>query len=136
MGIKFNPLLKLGLDDTGSGGGGSSGGLYTKRVVTATDATSITPNTDSADITYQVNTQTAGTLTINADGGSPLNGQSWLLKIKSTNVQTFSWNAEFIGGTNALPTATTGNSKIDYFSFIYDTVSSKWDYTGSAMGFA
>lgn len=107
----------------------------TKRVTTAADATSITPNTDNADITYQANTQSTGTLTINADSGTPTNGQSWLLKIKSTNVQTFSWNAVFAGGTNALPTATSGSSKIDYYSFIYDTVNSKWHFTGSALNF-
>ena len=107
----------------------------TKRVTTASDATSITPNTDNCDITYQANTQSAGTLTINADSGTPTNWQSWLLKIKSTNVQTFSWNAVFAGGTNALPTASSGSSKIDYFSFIYDTVNSKWHYTGSALNF-
>lgn len=104
----------------------------TKRVVTAADATSITPNTDNADWTYQANTQGAGTLTINADSGTPTNCQPWGLKIKSTNVQTFSWNAVFAGGTNPLPTATTGSSQIDYFTFIYDTVDSKWHFTGSA----
>ena len=107
----------------------------TKRVTTASDATSITPNSDSADITYQANTQTAGTLTINADGGSPTNGQSWLLKLKCTNVQTFAWNGVFVGGTTALPTATTGGGKIDNYAFLYDTVNSKWEFTGSALGF-
>ncbi len=107
----------------------------TKRIVTASDATSITPNSDNADITYQANTQTIGTLTINADGGAPTNGQSWTLKIKSTNVQTFSWNSVFVGGNLGLPTASTGSSKIDYFTFLYDTVNSKWDYTGSAGNF-
>ena len=107
----------------------------TKRVVTASDATSITPNTDNADITYQANTQSTGTLTINADGGTPTNGQSWLLKMKSTNVQTFSWNAVYVGGDTALPTATTGSSQIDYYSFIYDTVDSKWHFTGKATNF-
>ncbi len=107
----------------------------TKRVVTAADATSVTPNSDNADITYQANTQSTGTLTINADGGTPTNGQSWAFKIKSTNVQTFSWNSVFAGGTTALPTASTGSSKIDYFTFIYDTVNSKWHFTGQALGF-
>lgn len=107
----------------------------TKRVTTAADATSITPNTDNADITYQANTQAAGTLTINADSGTPTNGQPWLLKIKSTNAQTFSWNADYVGGTNALPTATSGGSNIDYFAFIYDTVDSVWHYTGGATNF-
>lgn len=107
----------------------------TKRVTTAADATSVTPNSDSADITYQLNTQSTGTLTINSDGGTPTNGQSWAFKIKSTNVQTFSWNAVFVGGTTALPTVSTGSSKIDYFTFIYDTVNSKWHFTGNAVGF-
>ena len=108
----------------------------TKKVTTASDATSITPNSDTADITYQLNTQATGTLTINADAGTPTNGQAWMLKIKSTNVQTFSWNSIFIGGTVALPTATTGGSKIDYFTFIYDSVVPKWNYTGTATNFA
>ena len=107
----------------------------TKRVVTASDATSVTPNSDNADITYQLNTQATGTLTMNADGGTPTDGQSWMFRIKSTNAQTFSWNAVFIGGTNALPTVSTGSSKIDHFAFIYSTVNSKWMYTGSAGGF-
>lgn len=128
-------------------GGGAGGGVtidgtqtltnkrITKRVTTAADATSITPNTDNADVTYQANTQAAGTLTINADGGTPTNGQSWLLKIKSTNVQTFSWNAVYVGGTVPLPTTTTGSSTIDNFAFLYDTVNSKWQFTGAATGY-
>ncbi len=107
----------------------------TKRVTTVSDATSVTPNSDNEDITYQSNTQATGTLTINADGGTPTNGQSWVFKIKSTNVQTFSWNTIFIGGTTALPTASTGSSKIDYYTFIYDTVTPKWHFTGQAGGF-
>lgn len=107
----------------------------TKRVTTASDATSITPNSDNVDMTYQSNTQALGTLTINADAGTPTNGQAWLLKIKSTNVQTFAWNAVFVGGTVALPTVTTGGGKIDNWAFIYDSVNSVWEFTGSAGGF-
>ena len=100
----------------------------TQRVTTASDATSITPNTDSADITYQANTQGAGTLTINADAGTPTNGQKWILKIKSTNAQTLSWNAVYNGSTDVtLPTSTTGSSKYDYIGFIYNSANSKWD---------
>ena len=107
----------------------------TKRVVTASDATSITPNSDNADITYQANTQAVGTLTIAADGGTPTNGQPWVLKLKSTNIQTFSWNAIFAGGTVALPTASSGSSKFDYYSFIYDSATPKWHFVGNALGF-
>ncbi len=110
----------------------------TPRVATPADATSITPNTDSADMTYQANTQSAGTLTINADGGTPSNGQRWILKIKSTNVQTFSWSSSangYLGGTTALPTATTGGTKVDYFAFLFDGISGKWHYVGTSAGF-
>ncbi len=54
-----------------------------KLVAKVTDATSITPNSDNADIIYQDNTQAVGTLTINADEGVPYNGQSVLFKIAS-----------------------------------------------------
>jgi len=107
----------------------------TKKIQTAADAASISPNTDTADITYQLNTQAAGTLSINADAGTPTNGQAWLLKIKSTNIQTLAWATQYVGGTLSLPIATSGSSKIDYFAFIYDTVASKWDYTGTGTGF-
>ena len=107
----------------------------TKRVVTVADATSITPNSDNADVIYQNNTQATGTLTINADTGTPTNCQALLIKMRTANVQTFSWNALYVGGTVALPTATTGSSQIDYYSFIYDTVDSKFHFIGNAMNF-
>jgi hypothetical protein len=133
--VDFSVSSSGDLTITPSGGDVNIAGRHVKRVITAADATSITPNTDNADITYQLNTQGAGNLTINADAGTAINGQSWLLKIKSTNVQTFAWNANFVGGTTALPTVTTAG-KTDYFSFIYDTLVSKWQFTGTAAGFA
>lgn len=114
------------------------GDAYVTRVATAADAASITPNSDTSEIIYQANTQGVGTLTINADAGTPINCSSLLFKIKSTNIQTFSWTAGakgFAGGTTALPTVTTGGGKIDYFSFIFDSINNIWHYTGSAMGF-
>lgn len=110
----------------------------TKRIVTAADATSVTPNTDNADITYQLNTQAGGTLTINADTGTPTNGQMWIFKIKSTNAQTYAWNAQYVSGSGTgsvtLPTASTAG-KIDNLGFIYDTVNSKWQLIAYAPGY-
>lgn len=114
---------------------GTSGSSRTKTVTTVSDATSITPNSGTSDIVYQLNTQSAGTLTINADIGTPQNGQSLLFKIKSSNIQTLSWNSLYAGGNSGLPTSTTGSSLIDYFSFIYDSVNSKWQYTGAIYGY-
>lgn len=97
----------------------------TKRIVTAADAASITPNSDNADITYQSNTQAAGTLTINADGGTPTNGQLWELWVKSTNAQTASFNAGFIAMGTALPTTFAAGKNVKIL-FQYDTNTSKW----------
>lgn len=106
------------------------------RVVSMSDATSFTPTSATADINTQANTQAVGTLTANAPSGSPSNGQKLLLRIKSTNIQTFSWNAIYRGSnTVALPTATTGSSKTDYFGFIYNSADSKWDCIAASYGY-
>ena len=79
--------------------------------------------------------QAAGTLTINNPSGTSNDGQSLLIRVKCTNAQTLSWGAAFRGGTTALPTATTGSSKYDYYSFIRNGLDSTWDFTGKAEGF-
>ncbi len=109
---------------------------YPKRVTAVADATAITPNSTTSDIVTQVNTQALGTLTINADAGTPFDGQSLLLEIKSTNVQTLSFDSSYVAGTVALPTATTGGGKSDYYAFLYKGGSvSKWRFTGNSLGF-
>lgn len=94
------------------------------RVITLADATSFTLNSD-ADLNIQVNTQSVGTLTANAPTG---NGKRIIFRIKSTNVQTYSWNGVFRGGTTvALPTASTGGGKTDYIGFVKNDADTKWD---------
>lgn len=107
-----------------------------ERVVSIADATSITINADTTDIATQANTQTAGTLTVNAPTGTPVNGQKLVLRLQSTNVQTFSWNAIFTGSTDlVLPTASSGSSKYDYVGFIYNSTASKWQLLAKVFGF-
>jgi hypothetical protein len=106
------------------------------RVDVISDATSITINGDTTDIATQANTQSAGTLTINAPTGTPFNGQKIILRLLSTNVQTFSWNAVFAGSTDvALPTASTGTSKYDYMGFVYNSTAAKWQIIAKNFGF-
>lgn len=105
------------------------------RVVVITNATSITIDADTTDMATQANTQTAGTLTVNAPTGTPSNGQKLMLRLRSTNVQTFSWNAIFQGGTTPLPTTSSGSSQYDYYGFIYNSTATKWQVVGSATGF-
>lgn len=105
------------------------------RIQTAADATSITPTGDSASLVTQTNTQATGTLTVNAPTGTPVNGQTLILKLHATNVQTFSWNAIYVGGTDlALPTVSTA-AKTDYYGFIYDTIDSKWHFVSLGRGY-
>lgn len=102
-------------------------------VLTVADATSITPSTDLYKIIHQTNTQAAGTLTINADSGTPVDGRGFTLRIESTNAQSLSFNAQYVGGTNPLPTTTSGSGKVDYYSFIYYAADGKYHFTGSAL---
>ena len=101
-----------------------------------TDGASISINLDTTDLAYQINTQASGTLTVNAPTGTLKNGDKLLLRIKSTNVQTFSWNAVFVGSTDLpLPTNTTGSSKTDYAGFMYNSNTSKWELIATNFGF-
>jgi hypothetical protein len=106
------------------------------RTTNIASSTTITANSDTTDLLNQINTQATGTLTIAAPTGSPVDGQRLTLRISSTNVQTFSWNAIFGGSTDmALPTTTTGANKEDYIGFIYDSVSVKWHLVAKSFGY-
>jgi len=106
------------------------------RVVTITDATSVTINADTTDIATQANTQSAGTLTMNAPTGTPFNGQKLIFRLSSTSVQTFSWNAAFQGSTDLnLPTASSSGGKYDYVGFIYNSTAAKWQLVAKVFGF-
>lgn len=106
------------------------------RVVVIADGTSITVNADTTDVATQANTQAAGTLTINAPTGTIVNGQKFILRLRSTNVQTFSWNAVFQGSTDiALPTASSGGNLYDYVGFIYNGTAGKWQMIAKVFGF-
>jgi len=106
-----------------------TGTLVGPRIQTASNATSFTPTVGTDDVVEQANTQSAGTLTVNAPTGTVVDGQPLIIRISSTNIQTFAWNAayEAVGG-NSLPTATTGGSVIDYFAFRYNSTASKYDF--------
>lgn len=111
-------------------------GGITPRVVVIADATSITVNSDTTDIATQANTQAVGTLTVNAPTGTLINGEKFILRLTSTNVQTFSWNAIFAGSTDiVLPAASSGGGKTDYVGFIYNSTAAKWQLIAKVFGF-
>jgi hypothetical protein len=106
------------------------------RAILIADATSVTINADVTDMAFQLNTQAAGTLTINAPTGTLVNGQKLIFRLKSTNSQTLSWNAVFQGSSDlGLPTASSGGDKFDYMGFIYNTNNSKWQIVAKVFGY-
>lgn len=110
-------------------------GVSQNTVVVPT-GTSITPNCDTSDVVAQVNTQAAGSLTINAPVGSPSDGQKLVLRINSTNAQTLVWNTTFVGSFDlSLPTLTSGGNRTDYFGFIYNSVTGRWHLLAKNIGF-
>ena len=130
---------------TGTGGNITGGNLVTAnyisgtilpRVVVITDNTSVTMNVNTTDIASQTNTQVAGTLTINAPTGTLYDGLKIIFRLKSANIQTFSWNAVFAGSTDlALPTVSSGSNKYDYTGFIYNSTSATWQILSKNYGF-
>jgi len=119
-----------------NGGTGNTSGTATTRVVVIADATSITVNVNTTDIATQANTQAVGTLTVNAPTGTAVNGQKFILRLTSTNVQTFAWNAVFAGSTDiTLPTVSSGGGKTDYLGFIYNSTAAKWQMIAKVFGF-
>ena len=108
----------------------------TPRVVTVSDATSVTMNSDTSDLVYQLNTQSVGTLTINNPSGTPTDGQPLILRLKCTNAQTFSWGSQFRGSTDLpLPTVSSTGSKFDYMGFKYNSISTNWDIVAKVYTF-
>lgn len=96
---------------------------------TFASSTSITP-TGLYKLCYMANTQGAGAFTVNNPTNNGAEGQTLILKISSTAIQTFSWGTAYNGGSYGLPSQTLGTSTIEYFPFIWDAVNSHWDYQG------
>lgn len=120
-----------------SPGGGTAAplsGAGSLALQTAADATSITPI--GGDFVIQSNTQAGGTLTMNAPTGSPSEGQLMLFRLKSTNAQTFAWNAIYNAPSAnlSLPTASSGASLYDYYAFRYNAVTATWDLLAVSTG--
>jgi hypothetical protein len=108
----------------------------TQRVVVIADGVSVTMNADTTDMATQANTQVAGTLTIASPTGTLVDGQKLIFRLRSTNQQTFAWNAVFAGSSStALPASSTGGTKYDYMGFIYNSTAAKWQLVGASYGF-
>jgi chorismate mutase len=114
---------------------GVDNSLYTPRVFSNTSQSTLSWNSNSYE-QYQLTGMTQ-TTTINADSGSPSNGQKIMFRFKDNgNSRTISWTT---GTTNSfraigvtLPT-TTVVSKTTYVGCVYNSTDSRWDVIAVAQ---
>lgn len=105
--------------------------LTNKRVNprTNTTASSATPaiNTDTTDIFTITALATAITSMTSSLSGTPVNGQSLIVRIKDDGTaRAISWGASFASRGATLPT-TTVLGKYTYVKFIYNSTATVWD---------
>lgn len=106
----------------------------TPRPVAMADAASVTPTSDTADINTFISTQVAGTLTVNAPTGTPTDGQRLTLRLKSTNAQTYSFNATYKFSTTVTAPVTLAAGKTDYIGCMWNATNSVWDVVAVDQG--
>jgi len=108
----------------------------TKRVLdSASFASSFTWNSDFYD-QYVAQAQSTN-VTLNADGGTPTNGQTVIFRIKDNGVaRTLTWTTgaskSFRAVGTVLPTTTVA-SKTLYVGAIYNTFDARWDVVAVAQ---
>ena len=108
----------------------------TRRTVTVSDATTITANVDTSDVVYQLNTQSAGTLTIANPTGTPTDEQPLVIRWKCTNIQTLAFGSQFRFSVDLTqPATSTGNSKFDRMAFAWNAISTNWDCIAKNFGY-
>lgn len=96
------------------------------RTATITTGSSLTMDSDSYD-RYTITALASG-ITINSPIGTPVDGQSLVLRITSdSSARALTWNSIFRASSDlALPTTTVA-SKTLYCGFFYNTLATKWD---------
>jgi hypothetical protein len=109
------------------------------RVYTGANSdTSVTPDISLYDMYVWTGLSTAGTLTISAPIGTPLNGDKLMFRIQddaTTSAVTLSWNAIFRQINVPIPTTTGGSGKVVYVGCIYNSYSTTWDIIASGTQF-
>ncbi len=110
-------------------GGGSSA----LRIVTLTDAATVTPNADTTDV--GILTSLSQTTIFANPTGAPTDGQLLQLRITSSTSRSISFGTAYqAASTLVLPTATTGSGLEDYIGFRWNALDSEWDFIGSTIG--
>lgn len=110
------------------------GGVIRQGTNTTASSSTPTPNADATNI-YTV-TALAADATFGAPTGTPVDGQSLIIRIKDNGtIRNLAWNSIYREGSIALPTTTVASETM-YLQFIYNSSASKWDFIGYTPGFA
>lgn len=97
----------------------------TKRVVTTSSGSTITPTGDTADV-YRV-TALAADATIAAPSGTPTDGQGLLLTFKASAAdRALTWNSIYRAVGVSLPDTVPSGKTVEV-GMIYNSADSKWD---------
>lgn len=100
-----------------------------RRVVTATDAATVTPNlalTDVLDITELSQTTTIANWT--AVGVTLPDAWPFIIRAKSTTARTINFGNKYRARSSlALPTTTIGSGTVEYWTFLYHQSADKLD---------
>lgn len=104
------------------------------RIVSAASYTTDTGTSlDVSTTDIFVITAQAGALLFNAPGGTPVQGEKLVIRIKDNGTaRALTWNAVFRAMGTALP-STTVLSKTLYLGFFYNSTDTKWDLVASAQ---
>lgn len=107
----------------------------TKRVDSQTSVSTLTPGSDSYDI--EKLTAQAATLTVANPSGTPTDGQTLDIWIKSASVQTLTISGNQYKTSDdfgPLPVATSGGNKWDKLRFTWNATESTWDLSAKNFG--
>jgi hypothetical protein len=121
----------------GSGGGsGSSGGnttYFSPRIVSLTDAATVTVDVSTTD--EGVLTSLSQTTTFANPTGTPVDGQLLKIRVKSTAARALSFGNQFrASSSQSLPATTSGSTLTDRWLFEWNAADSKWDILGASLG--
>lgn len=103
----------------------------TKRTGTATSSATPTINTDNVDF-YSLTAQTVDITSFSTNlSGTPTTGQTLWIAITGTASRALTFGSSFEASTVALPTTTSGTSRLD-MGFVWNSVTSKWRIVAAA----
>ena len=117
-----------------SGQVSTTGGVL-PRVVTLTDAATVTLNSNTTDIGVLLSLSQA--TVFSNPTGTPVDGQLLQIRISSLVSRTISFGTAYQGASSlGLPNATTGGGAEDYIAFRYNLADLKYDLIGTTIGAA